>query len=128
MKIFPTFLSIAFIAFIILISPVVTFQTVKSVNNADQDDEILKSIGKCVIANAITSTLLEIGFISHTIVCLVNEFIEFLIFGEGGDFILGVVKEIIYSILFELIVHRLLGINFGAFRGFIVRIIRRLLH
>ncbi|CAB4477637.1 hypothetical protein RhiirA1_536269 [Rhizophagus irregularis] len=128
MKIFPTFLSIAFIAFIILISPVVTFQTVKSVNNADQDDEILKSIGKCVIANAITSTLLEIGFISHTIVCLVTEFIEFLIFGEGGDFISGVVKEIICSILFELIVHRLLGINFGAFRGFIVRIIRRLLH
>lgn len=128
MKIFSTFLSIAFIAFIILISPVVTYQSVKSVNNADQNEEILKSIGKCVIANAITSILLKSGFISHTLLCLS---IDVFFHEEGKNFISEVVSELIQSILLELIVHRLFGINFGAFREIIkksVRIIRRFLH
>ncbi|RGB31555.1 hypothetical protein C1646_763937 [Rhizophagus diaphanus] len=105
MKIFPTFLSIAFIGFIILISPVVTFQTVKSVNNVDQEDEILKSIGECVIANAITSVLLKSGFISHTIVCIV---FDFFTHEGGGNFISEVISEIMQSIFLELVVHRLL--------------------
>jgi hypothetical protein len=123
-KIFSTFLSIAFIAFI-LISPVVTFKYVNDANDANKEERYLASVGKCVIANGLTSIILNSKFLPHTIFCII---IDLIFHEEGGDFISETVKEFLLSMLFELI-NKWFGVFGGAREIFkkSVRIIRRLL-
>ncbi|GES83974.1 hypothetical protein GLOIN_2v1640457 [Rhizophagus clarus] len=128
MKIFSTFLSIAFIAFI-LISPVITKQFIHAhdVNNADKEETFLRITSKCVIDNAITSYILKSKFLPHTLFCIT---VDIFTYEEGESFFSEVVKGIIYSMSLELIVHKWLGINLGAVREIIkkaARIIRRIL-
>ncbi|RIA90255.1 hypothetical protein C1645_770312 [Glomus cerebriforme] len=116
MKIPSTFLSIAFIAFI-LISLVTAKQPV-------DDEKLVKSFGECAISSIVTGVMFSnsistIG--AHTLFCVTFE----LFTGEENEkFLLAVVKEILLSIFME-ITQKLLGINLGKTREIVKKIAMR---